>query len=562
MPIVLKPHNIETYKKMQDRFKDNKRVAIIQPPGTGKSYLALKFLEENKGKKAIYLAPSNPILHNLKKSIFESGMSMRDFSKLKRITYAKLMRMSDEEISEIGADIIILDEFHHCGAPEWGNGVNRLLQQNPNARILGLSATPIRYLDQGRDMAEELFNGNVASEMTLEEAIDKGILPEATYVSALYSYGDQLNQIQQNIAKISDTSKRAEAQRLFIELKGRLDENTQHLPELLSQYMTNKSGKYIVFCKNIDDMKQKMQVAQEMFGNVNPNITTYSISSRDDDVRLNDKTLTTFEQDDDDKLKLMFAVNMLNEGYHIRDLDGVVMMRPTFSPTIFEQQLGRALSVKSNEGTPPVILDLVNNFDSCKIIEDFYERMKQAGTGDGQRGKNEKRGRLAIFDKTKEFREIASKITALCQRKVVTIDEKIEIFNRFLETGEDLTGKTIFEGHPIGQWGIQIRSALKNQTMNLTEEQVDKLNSMGILDRQIDTTIDEKIQELIDWLAKYPKAKVQFTNVPIDILREYAQSDEELEKLKEQYERMQKHYDYVRARSSRRKINFFTRKCM
>jgi len=420
MPIELRPHNIETYEKMKDKFKESKKVAVIQPPGTGKSYLALKLLEENKGKKAIYLAPSKSILHNIKRNIFESGMNIRSFSGLKIMTYAKLMHMSDTQIAKLDADLIILDEFHHCGAPEWGKGVSRLLKQNLEAYVLGLSATPIRYLDNGRDMAEELFEGNVASEMNLEQAINRGILPKATYVSALYSYIDQLNQMQQNINKNPDSTKRNEAQKLFDKLKGKLDEKTKHLPELLAQYMTNKNGKYIVFCKDIKDMKQKMKGAQEMFGNVNSNITLYAVSSKE---RANEKTLSAFEQADDNTLKLMFAVDMLNEGYHIKELDGVIMMRPTFSPIVFEQQLGRALSVKSDNGNPPVILDLVDNFDSCKIIEDFCERMKQYDKGDGTQGNSAQKRGLAIFDQTKEFREIARKIAELC-KKTPTISEK------------------------------------------------------------------------------------------------------------------------------------------
>ena len=559
MSIELKPHNIETYGKIQDKFKESKKVAVIQPPGTGKSYLALKLLEENKGKKAVYISPSIPILHNLKKSIFESGMDMSDFSGLKRITYAKLMNMSDDEIAKLGADIIILDEFHHCGAPEWGAGVNRLLAQNPESYVLGLSATPIRYLDKGRDMTEELFDGNVASEMNLEEAINRGILPEATYVSALYSYGNQLNQMQDNINKIENDNKRDEAQKLLIELKGQLDENTQHLSDLLSQHMTNKNGKYIVFCKDIEDMKQKMQAAQEIFGGVNSSITTYSVSS-ESEVKRNDKTLSSFEQANGDSLKLMFAVDMLNEGYHISDLDGVVMMRPTFSPTIFEQQLGRALSVKKGGDNPSVILDLVNNLDSCKMIEDFCDRMKQYGKGKGEKDSTATKSRLSIFDKTKEFREIASKINELCKR-VVTIDEKIEIFSRFIKTGEKLTGQTIFEGYPIGQWGTQIRSALKSQNMNLTKDQLEKLEQMGVLDKQIDTTIDEKIQKLVDWSAKYPKARVDLKSKNGQ-LEEYAQSAEELKQLQEQHIKMKNYYLYIIQRRSQRKINIFTRKCV
>ncbi len=120
MPISLKKHNLETYEKVIEKMRESNRVAVIHPTGTGKMFIALKLLEENHEKKAIYLAPSVTILHDIKKNIFAEGMTMVDFPSLKRITYQKLANMSDEEIEKLKADIIILDEFHHCGAPEWG----------------------------------------------------------------------------------------------------------------------------------------------------------------------------------------------------------------------------------------------------------------------------------------------------------------------------------------------------------------------------------------------------------------------------------------------------------
>lgn len=557
MSISLKPHNVETYKKVTDKLKKSNKVAVIHPTGTGKMYIALKLLEENKGKKAIYVAPSNSILHDVKKNIFAEGMTMSEFPNLKRITYQKLARLTDKEIQELDADIIILDEFHHCGAPEWGKGVEKLLQRNEGASVLGLSATPLRYTDGLRDMADELFENNVASEMTLEEAIESEILPEASYVSTLYSYDKELEGMQTNIDKIKDEDKRKEAQDLLNNLRDKLDENTQNLPELFSEHMQDKSGKYIVFCRNIEDMNEKIEQAQKMFGGVNSNITIRWISSK---IKETDKILTEFEQDSEEgTLKLLYAVDMLNEGYHIKDLDGVIMMRPTFSPTIYTQQLGRALTVGGDKS--PVVLDLVNNFDSCKIIEDFAEKMKKnKGNDKTGRTENSKKSRLSIFDTTKEFREIAEKITELSKRSKVKLEQKIEIFEEFMKTGEELVGNTTFEGYPIGQWAIQIRNILnrmndgKGEKINLTKDQLKKLESMGILERQIDSTIDEKIDSLVEWRRRYPKIKM----IPIatdEELREYARTDGEFCKIQEEYEKMQRYYDYVKNRKYQGKLN-------
>ena len=70
------------------------------------------------------------------------------------------MNMCREEISEINPDYIVLDEFHRCGAEMWGQGVQNLLDIYPEVPVLGLSATAIRYLDNRRDMSDELFDGN------------------------------------------------------------------------------------------------------------------------------------------------------------------------------------------------------------------------------------------------------------------------------------------------------------------------------------------------------------------------------------------------------------------
>lgn len=84
----------------------------------------------------------------------------------------------------IRPDHIVIDEFRRCGAELWGKGVQQLLKLYPKAPVLGLSATAIRYLDNQRNMADELFDGNVASEMTLGEAIVRGILNPPIYVTA------------------------------------------------------------------------------------------------------------------------------------------------------------------------------------------------------------------------------------------------------------------------------------------------------------------------------------------------------------------------------------------
>ena len=156
----------------------------------------------------------------------------------------------------------------------------------------------------------------------------------------------------------------------------------------------------------------------------------------------------------------------------------------------------------------------------------------------------------------------AEKTTELTKRRKIPLQEKIEMFEEFMKTGEELDGKTTFNGYPLGQWAIQIRNALNRtngrkdgkKLINPTKEQLEKLENMGILDRQIDSTTDEKIDSLIEWRKRYPKIKMR----PIatdEELREYAETDEEFSKIQDIYKKMQSYFDYVRYRKYKGKLS-------
>lgn len=184
--IELFEHNKTAYDSAVSMLSDTGKAAIIHPTGTGKSFIGFKLCEDHPDKTICWLSPSEYIfktqLENLAK--VSNGYVPRN---VRFFTYAKLMLLSDAEISEIAPDFIILDEFHRCGAQEWGKGALNLLKSYPGVPILGLSATNIRYLDNQRDMADELFDGNIASEMTLGEAIVRGILAAPKYVLSVFS---------------------------------------------------------------------------------------------------------------------------------------------------------------------------------------------------------------------------------------------------------------------------------------------------------------------------------------------------------------------------------------
>lgn len=513
MSIILFEHNQEAYIKLIEMYKTSNRAAIVHPTGSGKSYIPLKFMEDNPNAKILYLSPSVQILHQIKKNIFSSGMTMQNFKNLKRMTYQKLIRLSAEEMEELKPDMIVFDEFHHLGAPEWGAAVEELLALNPNAKILGLSATPMRYSDGEveRDMALELFDGHVASEMTLEEAIERGIYRKPEYTVGLYAYQEIIEELEQKVEDTKDEERKQQAIKELGLLKNMLQEATTSLPQLLESSMKNKNGKYIVYCRNIEDMQEKMAKAHEMFQAVNPNIEIMSISS-DESVRQNEAVLNSFEANDDPKkLKLLFSVNMLNEGYHLRSIDGVIMMRPTHSPTLFAQQLGRALSVGSDK--TPVVIDLVNNIDSIRVTEGFF------GSPDTLEEKaaeqpNDKNIRLASFGIYKGYREIKTlidKIDGLTGRQNFSNQEKLEVLKRFAITGEKMYRSTVFEGHPMYSWRTDVRNAYKNNLLDISKEDEEQLLSLGVLTIPTPTN-EEKAKRICQWIEEHGNKKLPARN--------------------------------------------------
>ncbi|HQM02996.1 MAG TPA: helicase-related protein, partial [Ruminococcus flavefaciens] len=138
--------------------------------------------------------------------------------------------------------------------------------------------------------------------------------------------------------------------------------------------MTDRSGKYIVFCANLEHMQDMMDKAKEWFRKVDKKPHIYSVYSDDPTAS---KSFAEFKNDNDDThLKLLYCIDALNEGVHVPDISGVILLRPTISPIIYKQQIGRALSASKSRN--PVIFDIVNNIENLYSIDAIEEEMQVA----------------------------------------------------------------------------------------------------------------------------------------------------------------------------------------
>ena len=126
MAMHLFPHNETAYQAAVHMLSERGRAAVVHPTGTGKSFIGFKLCEDNPDRVVCWLSPSRYIYQTQLENLSETSNGFQP-DNIKFFTYAKLMLLTDEEISEIQPDYIILDEFHRCGADLWGAGVNKLL---------------------------------------------------------------------------------------------------------------------------------------------------------------------------------------------------------------------------------------------------------------------------------------------------------------------------------------------------------------------------------------------------------------------------------------------------
>ena len=374
----LKPHNVATIEKILEFYKTERKCCAIQATGTGKTFLILRLLEiyNDEGKVAVIFAPNNEIIKQTKKRMKKFGLNNATF-----YTYQKLARMTDEEISAMEFDLIVCDELHRTGAKTWGQKFEVLVNSHPDSKVFGVTATPLRCAD-GRDMAEEYFDGNKACDISLAEALVREIIPVMPlYVSALYTFEEEYQNMSEKIEKANNSmEEKLELQKELLAAKQQL-EKANGVPEIIKKYITNYNGKYLVFCKDKKHLYAMKDVVVGWFREVgyDGKIFEYPYYSDSSAVK---KNLENFENNKEDGLKLLFIIDKLNEGLHLDEVHGCILLRTTVSNIIYYQQIGRAIDAGSTEQR--VILDLVSNFNSLKsfnLKKELEQKVRERRNG-------------------------------------------------------------------------------------------------------------------------------------------------------------------------------------
>lgn len=489
--IGLYDHNADSYRMVRNAYESGKNIAgIVHATGTGKSYNALQLAYDNKDKKIIYVVPSNGIIEHIKKIIEDNpNLDMRrDFPNLEFRTYQSFISLDEEEISSIDCDLLILDEFHHIGAPVWGARVNTMIETHPNMKIFGMTAYTVR--DRGtsyeRDMAnpdtDELFSGKIESRYDLCDAMIDGVLPKPVYKSAYTNLIGLESKLEERVQKLNATSREyQEYMAILSDVKRRIHE-APSISNILRKNI-KPNGKYIYFCppcseegtNDIETIKHQAIEWFKQFVHEEDIIIYTSTSDMGEDGKLNRDAfyddVTLEGEKANNKLRVMFAINQYNEGIHAPNIDGVIMGRGTTSDIVYFEQLGRALSVRGNTKEmfdelekysveqliemcksrdipvkenatkedliekliAPVVIDLTNNYEFIKELENnLRDRIKDIQTN-GLGSRRDIKIRDASFDIEIENQDLYEMLRYVSDRLTMTWEDYYELAKAYYE---------------------------------------------------------------------------------------------------------------------------------
>ena len=339
--------------------------------GTGKTYASAFAMRELGFKRVLFLVHRGQLARQTKKSyekVFAKTVSMglvgagyHEYDK--DYIFATIQTLNrDSHLMEYKPDefdCIVLDEAHHTSADTYQKVMNYFKPK----LWLGMTATPDKRDDNvaGRNIYE-IFNYQIAYEIRLQQAMEENMLCPFHYfgISDVSLLGDK----QINAKKITE--------RDFNMLTG--DERVKHIIEQANYYgYSGDKVKGLIFCSRIDE---SIELSNKFNQIINPEtgefFRTIALNGdASDDERQNAfERLAMNEADATDEvtpLDYIFSVEILNEGVDIVEVNQVIMLRPTESPIVFIQQLGRGL--RKAEGKEfVVILDFIGNYNNNFMI--------------------------------------------------------------------------------------------------------------------------------------------------------------------------------------------------
>ena len=333
--------------------KGEKRALLISATGTGKTYASAFALRENRPRRALFLVHREQIakqaIESYKKIFGETktfGLLSGNSKEFEAdFLFSTMQMMSKEDIfkkfKEDEFDIIVIDEVHRIGASSY----QKIIQYFKPKLLLGMTASPERT--DGYDVYKE-FNYNIACEIRLKQALEENFLCPFHYFGITDIEFDGKT-IDEN-TELSDFSKLT------------CDERVNYIIKQIEFYGhsgTTTNG--LVFCSS----KREALALSDKFND--RGYFTVVLTGEDSQEKREEAINRLTSKNIEEKIDYIFTVDIFNEGVDIPEINQVIMLRPTESPIVFVQQLGRGLR-KAEDKEYVVILDFIGNYKNNFMI--------------------------------------------------------------------------------------------------------------------------------------------------------------------------------------------------
>lgn len=340
---------IEALCALEDTRSEGAKRALVQAAtGVGKTYLAA--FDSKDYERVLFVAHREEILQQAAVS-FQNVRNSDDYgffngdqkSTDRSVIFASVATLGRQEylnekyFSKDYFDYIVIDEFHHAVNDQY----RRIVDYFKPQFLLGLTATPERM--DGRNIYE-ICDYNVPYEISLKDAINKGMLVPFHY----YGIFDDTDYSKLHIVRGKYDEK--ELNETYI--------GNVHRHELIYKYYCKYGSKRALgFCCS---RAHAEEMAKEFCKRGIPAVAVYSNA----DGAFSEDRSVAIEKLKNGEIKVIFSVDMFNEGVDITSVDMVMFLRPTESPIVFLQQLGRGLR-KSKGKEYLNVLDFIGNYEKA-----------------------------------------------------------------------------------------------------------------------------------------------------------------------------------------------------
>lgn len=340
---------IEALCALEDTRAEGAQKALIQAAtGIGKTFLAA--FDSKKYEKVLFVAHREEILKQAAVS-FQNVRNSKDYGFFmgaekctdKPLIFASVASLGKPEylnekyFASDYFDYVVIDEFHHAVNDQY----RRIVEYFRPQFLLGLTATPERM--DGKNIYE-ICDYNVPYEISLKDGINKGMLVPFHY----YGIYDETDYTKLHIVKGKYAEE--ELNRTYI--------GNAYRHELIYKYYCKYGSRQALgFCCS---RKHAEEMAKEFGKRGIPSAAVYS----DADGEFSMDRAEAIEKLKSGEIKVIFSVDMFNEGVDIPSVDMVMFLRPTESPVVFLQQLGRGL--RRNKGKEYLnVLDFIGNYEKA-----------------------------------------------------------------------------------------------------------------------------------------------------------------------------------------------------